>query len=231
MLPDGVVRTPMGTYVLRDDVVLSRMVVRENRLDTRDNIVEIASFAHLIPEGGVVIDAGACLGDHTLTYSQIVGAKGRVYAFEPHPVTYEALVLNMARLNNVATFQLGLSDKAGQEQFNSDPNAGASYVSAGGPISIRTMTLDNMLPMDRCDFIHLDAEGREPAILRGGMELISVFHPALVVEVCDKHLRRAGSSEAALLQFLGALGYDVRPIPSHVEPELRDVLCVWKGAA
>ena len=56
MLPDGLIRTSMGVFVLRDDVYLSRVIEREHRLDMRDNIVEISSFAHLIPEGGVVIE-------------------------------------------------------------------------------------------------------------------------------------------------------------------------------
>lgn len=227
MLPDGILRTPMGAYVLCEDTCLSRWVEKENRLDIATNVVEIASFAHLIPEGGVCVDAGASLGDHTITYSQIVGGAGRVYAFEPHPLTYEALLLNTVRLSNVFTSTFGLSDVAGRAQFVQDPNIGASCVADAGETTIDLVTLDgHLLPeLTRCDFIHLDAEGFEPRILRGGRTLIETFHPALVVEVCDKHLKRAGSSEVELLALLDELGYDVRPVPSHVEPELRDVIC------
>ena len=198
----------------------------EQRLDLAANLVEISSFAHLIPEGGVVIDAGACIGDHTVSYSQIVGTNGFVYAFEPHPLTYQALALNMARLNNVQAFRMGLSDRAGHEKFTLDPNIGASFISDAG-VLVETVSLDEFpLPkLLRCDFIHLDAEGWETRILRGGRQLLAKFRPTLVVEVCDKHLRRAGSSEAELLALLDELGYNVRPVPSHVEPELRDVIC------
>lgn len=231
-MTDGIMRTKMGTYVLRGDL-LSSWVERENRLDIHDNIVEIASFAHLIPEGGVVIDAGACIGDHTITYSQIVGPEGRVYTFEPHPLTYEALELNTARLNNVITVHAGLSDVAGSVQFTRDSaNVGASFVSDVGDLTVELLTLDGFfipkLFHDDKVFIHLDAEGLETRILRGGRALIAKFHPTLVVEVCDKHLRRAGSSEPELLALLDKLGYTVLPIPSHTEAELRDVLCVKK---
>lgn len=231
MLPDGIIRTPMGIFVLRDDVSLSCIVARENRLDTNDNVVEIASFAHLIPNGGVVVDAGACLGDHVVSYSQIVGARGAVYAFEPHPLTYEALVLNVARLRNVATLRYGLSDISERAHFTSDPNVGASFVSDDGSIDIETVTLDGvLLPIvKRCDFIHLDAEGFELRILRGAQKLITKFHPLLLVEVCDKHLRRAGASETELLSILAEYGYVVTAIPTHIDPELHDVLCVWEG--
>jgi FkbM family methyltransferase len=227
-MTEGIVRTKMGTFVLRGDL-LSSWVERENRLDIHDNIVEIACFAHYIPEGGVVIDAGACLGDHTVTYSQIVGSKGRVYAFEPHPLTYEALDLNMARLNNVITVRAGLSDMTGSMQFVRDAaNIGASFVSDAGDVTVEVVTLDEYLfDLTHCDFVHLDAEGLETRILRGGRALIEKFHPTLVVEVCDKHLRRAGSSEAELMALLAEFGYRVLPIPSHTEAELRDVLAVW----
>lgn len=228
MLPEGVVRTPMGLYVLRDDVYLSRVFERVNRLDTNENIIEISSFAHLIPEGGVIIDAGAFVGDHTITYSQIVGRDGAVFAFEPHPVAYQALHLNVARLSNVATFRAALSDRAEDLPFNPIDNAGGSFLLDGGSVSVAAVTLDEfLLPnLKRCDLIHLDAEGWEPRILRGARQLIAQFRPVMLVEMCDKHLRRAGSSEPELMAALVALGYTVTTIPSHLEPELRDVLCV-----
>ena len=87
-------------------------------------------------------------------------------------------------------------------------------------------TLDQFC-FDRCDFLHLDAEGWEPRILRGARSLIEACHPVIVVELCDKHLRRAGSSEVELIGLLQSFGYVIRSIPEHNEPELRDVLCVW----
>lgn len=231
-LPHGVLRTSMGVYVLNEDTCLSRWIENENRLDLEMNITEIQSFAHLIPEGGVVVDAGANIGDHAITYSQIVGSLGVVYAFEPHPLAYKALVLNMARFRNVNTFELGLSDRRSRQSFTLDPNSGASYVSDKGITKIDVVALDEfLLPrLLRCDFVHLDAEGLEPRILRGARKLIDQFHPVLVVEVCDKHLRRAGASEVELLELLHEMGYRVEAIPSHIEPELRDVICLWGTA-
>lgn len=230
-LLNGLVRTPLGFYVLRDDVYLSRVFERLGRLDTNDNMTEITSFAHLIPEGGVAVDAGAFVGDHALTYSQIVGPEGRVYAFEPHPMAYQALQRNMARLSNVVTFQLGLSDCAQSTAFQCELNVGGSFVSMnGGNAQVDLVTLDDFLlpQLTRCDFVHLDAEGLEPRILHGARRFIDAFHPMLLVEVCDKHLRRANTSEKELLQLLDEYGYTATTIPSHLEPELRDVLCIRK---
>lgn len=231
-MTDGILRTKMGTYVLRDDTCLSRWVENECRLDLNANIVEIASFAHLIPEGGVVIDAGACIGDHAVTYSQIVGPHGVVYAFEPHPVSCDALRLNVARFRNVRVIECGLSDVNARASFSLDPNIGASFATdapVNGGASIDVARLDDLgfLFSTRCDFMHLDLEGFETRAFRGAQNFIATFHPTLVFEVCDKHLRRAGSSEAELLGLVAEMGYRVLPIPSHTEPELRDVLAVW----
>jgi FkbM family methyltransferase len=227
IIPDGILRTALGLYVLRDDTCLSRWVENENRLDLAANIVEIASFAQYLPDGAVAIDAGACIGDHTVTYSQLVGGTGMVFAFEPHPLTYWALTLNVMRLNNVITFHAALGDATTTQGMTLDPNIGASFLSEDGDTRVPCVTLDeHLLPhLVRCDFIHLDAEGWEPKILRGGRALLARFKPVMVIEVCDKHLRRAKSSEAELLALLDELGYSVRPVPSHIEPELRDVIC------
>lgn len=231
MTVEGLIRTPMGVYVLRDDTCISRWVEQESRLDLDRNLVEIKSFAHRIPEGGVVIDAGANIGDCAITFSQIVGYAGQVYAFEPHPLAFKALSLNTSRFANVTPLEAGLSDQKSQVHFTPDPNSGASFVSSDGPIVVKVTTLDALLLpiLERCDLIHLDVEGFEPRVLRGGFGLIQKFHPLLLVEVCNKHLVRAESSESELMDILvNQLGYTVTPIPTHVEPELRDVLCVYE---
>lgn len=226
----------MGVFVLRDDTLLSRWIENANSLDLSHNIAEIASFAHVIPENGVVIDAGACLGDHTLTYSQIVGTAGRVFAFEPHPVVFSALVHNMARLNNVTCFDNGLSNKSGEVMMNTTPNIGASHVvpkvidqePSWPKTRVKLVTLDEFLlpQLTRCDFIHLDAEGMEPWILNGATKLIETFRPALVVELSDRWLKRYGSSEIELVTLIRDLGYSVFAIPGQTCSEQRDVLCL-----
>lgn len=221
----------MGIYVLENDTCISRWVEQESRLDLGMNITEIKSFAHRIPEGGVIIDAGANIGDHTITFSQIVGPSGVVYAFEPNPLTYLALSRNTARLTNVVCFDFGVSDRKGYVRFTPDPNSGASYVSGEGSVSIKVTTVDDLLflALERCDLIHFDVEGYEPRALRGAVNTINRFHPLLLVEICNKHLVRAGFSESELMELLiNDLGYTVYPIPTHVEPELRDVLCVYE---
>src|SRR5678816_3202059 len=90
----------------------------------------------LMPSGGVVIDAGACLGDHTITYAKLVGSTGQVHAFEPHPLTYEAMTLNLSSYPQVSCYPLALSDFRDVYRLQPVDNIGASYLDANGEIPI-----------------------------------------------------------------------------------------------
>lgn len=232
MMP-GVLRTAMGVYVLEADTCLSRWIEQQGRLDIQMNVDEVRAYAHLVPDGGVVINAGACLGDHAVIYSQLVGPSGHVHAFEPHPLTCDALRSNMARLSNVTVYPHALGDAAVARWITAVANVGASYLSDDGLYPVMVFRLDQFLlpELHRCDLLHLDAEGSEPAILNGARTLIERFRPAIVIEVQDGHLRRAGSSEAALLSQLEALGYGVSAIAGQATSGERDVLALPRERA
>lgn len=222
-------RTHMGIYVLDEDTVFSRMVEFHATLTPPDTFRELAFVSPLIPEGGVVIDAGAFIGDHASLYSQIVGASGHVYAIEPHPVTVQALNKNMARFNNVSVVSTALGDEDCLSVLSMTPNLGASFIGVDAEFpntKVGMTTLDlQLLPfLDRCDFIHLDAEGMELKILRGAEQLIDRFHPALLVEVTDDWLRRYGCSQQELLDWLELRDYQVTRMQTN--PNQFDVICV-----
>lgn len=234
----------MGLYIVEDDTVLSRYVEHFGTLQLPDSLRDVGMMAPLIPEGGTVIDAGACIGDHTVLYAQLVGPQGTVYAVEPHPVTYQALVKNTAILNNVQTANVALSDAVGESTLTIAPNVGASWLGDRGEwtdfpqVTVPVTTLDALHDGHlHCDFIHLDAEGLEPAILRGAKRLIESCWPTLLVEVTAEWLQRAGSSEQELLHMLRQWGYQLRPLqnntaqydvlafhPNRVERQIIDTL-------
>lgn len=68
----AVKQTKEGWWVLADDTHLSKWVEEHGRLDHDE---AIASIVEHIPQGGVVVDAGASLGDHTIAYARKVGVQ------------------------------------------------------------------------------------------------------------------------------------------------------------
>lgn len=223
-LPAGIIKTPQGHYVLAQDSHLSRWVEEQGRLNIAEE--QIAFYAEHIPEGGVVLDAGACIGDHTATYARLVGGNGAVLALEPNPAAYQALHLNFEGNPVVNTMNCGLSDACGSALMKREYNIGASFVSVDGDTAIGLVTIDS-LSLRKLDFMHLDCEGMEFHVLRGGEKTIAIFRPVIVLEVGHEALKRAGGSTEELMALIDELGYDWREIEPHHGPHLpqRDIIC------
>lgn len=224
-LPEGIIRTPEGIYVLRTDSHLSRWCEQAKRLDIAEG--EIAHFASHIPVGGIVIDAGACLGDHAATYSKLVGPTGTVLAIEPGELTYQALWRNMEAYPNVKAIHAALGAHEGRARHEIAENVGGSHLGGDGEDNVDLTTID-ALKLGRLDFIHLDCEGFEPFALRGGTETIRRCRPAMVIEINKGALARFGQRDTDVYLTLNDLGYDWRELweghGTHMEQ--RDILCL-----
>lgn len=223
LLPEGIILTPEGIHVLRNDSHLSRWLEQAGRLDIAE--AEISSFAHLIPAGGTVIDAGACLGDHTATYAKLVGPTGTVLAFEPGLLTYEALWRNFQDKPHVLCFHAALGHHEGRTFHKLAENVGGSHLGDEGD-SVKLTTID-ALGLARLDFCHFDAEGFEPQVLRGGRETLTRLKPAMVLEINKGALARFGSTAETVYTLLNELGYDWAEMAGGTrESEQRDILCL-----
>lgn len=226
-------RTDLGHWVIEgDDYGVSGLVCKANSFAYPENVEVLKRVAPYIPEGGVVVDAGASLGDQTVMYAQMVGADGHVYAFEPHAESYEALARNTAYMSNVCALPYALS--SGEQEnatFTMVPaNFGASFLGTDGrypgfPTTIVTVTtLDDELHwIDRLDFIHLDAEGMEVEILKGAAKLIETYRPDMLIEVTPVWLARYGYTQQDLYDLLARFGYQ-SPIPMQDNQHWFDVL-------
>lgn len=227
-IPDGLIQTPQGIWVLKDDTHLSRWVEEHKRLDVAEGQIDF--YKHLIPVGGTVVDAGASIGDCTLTFAKLVGPSGHVFAFEPHPLSFIALKLNFEKWTNVVPFNTALAESGMQLSMIPQRNSGASYVLNGDHgLPIEATTLDDFSRfVERCDLLHLDAEGFEPRILSGGMVFLEKFRPAIVLEINHGCLSRYGLNEEFVMRMLTRLGYVSREIEPHLNSSYpqRDILAL-----
>lgn len=66
-------------------------------------------------------------------------------------------------------------------------------------VSVRSITLDELYPLESPDFVKIDVEGAELKVLRGGEAMLSRSHPALMFE-CDQ-------DQEAVRVFLHRHGY------------------------
>jgi FkbM family methyltransferase len=179
--------------------------------------------------GDSIFDVGANIGYYCLLFSRLVGVEGRVFAFEPVPLTLAALRGNLARNEgtaNIAVVEKALSDEPKQVQINvsGSRNTGASHV-VSGPVDdagrtragvASTIAIDAVRGDDfwasagRPDvrIVKIDIEGHELHALRGmeGM-LRSLGRLVVMVEIRDRFLRASGGSAEALFRLLKDCGY------------------------
>jgi FkbM family methyltransferase len=169
---------------------------------------EVDFFRQTLRPGDVVVEAGANIGTHTVAMAQMVGAGGRVLAFEPQRLVFQNLCANIAlnSLDNVMTFQAALGPQPGNiivplldpNQANNFGGLGVQGHAVGEPVPV--MTIDS-LNLARCRLIKADVEGMEHEVLSGAKETIKRLRPVLYVEN-DRELK-----SEALISLIQNMGY------------------------
>jgi FkbM family methyltransferase len=141
---------------------------------------EVDVFRAFVGPGRYAVDVGANIGDLTLPLAHLVGATGRVFAFESHPDNFNVLCANLA-LN-------GLRNVKPLNQFVADrPDASTASEGWGRHAYIGDVWDPCIAPLDalaleRCDFIKVDVDGKELEVLRSGERTIRAHRPVLYFE-------------------------------------------------
>ncbi|MBT9493210.1 MAG: FkbM family methyltransferase [Paucibacter sp.] len=158
---------------------------------------------------GLCVDIGANIGNHALFFAEHYPA---VWAFEPHPRTFQLLALNAELAPHLRVSQLGLSDHATPAWIDFPPgNAGMARVSgepAPGLSACQLSTLDEQMQGETrpVSLIKLDVEGHEAKVLQGARATLLRDQPVVLLEQAASEFH-AGSSAA--LDVLRELGYPV----------------------
>jgi len=169
-----------------------------------ENKVQI--WSKIVKAGHVVIEVGAHVGALVLPLSKLVGPSGRVIAYEPFYPSYATLAANVGlnSLQNVELRQAIVADKSGKVFMSRNSlafsvhdffNFGSMSYSS---LRIYNVTEDVERPsmqwdeysvvhldhssLARLDFIKLDAEAMELAILKGAARTIQNFKPIIFLE-------------------------------------------------
>jgi FkbM family methyltransferase len=180
-------------------------------------------FQAQLSPGMTVLDIGSNLGLYALLFSQLVGERGRVYAFEPDADLYAALE-RAARLNrreNLRLFNVALGEKAETRLlkkcfFNSGDNRVAAAMpsapAADEEAAPVTMARGDDLLADEpgVDFIKIDVQGWELHALRGLRGTIERNpNVQIYLEFWLQGLRGAGTDPADLFEFLEGCGLTI----------------------
>jgi len=166
----------------------------------------------------VMIDVGANVG---LVTVPLASRFSKVYAFECIPETFECLQYNTRHLENVECLQFAVSDHTGfieaarPVQDGVINSSGWATISSeriamweaegihAGKVKVNTLMLDDM-DFESVDFIKIDVEQAEMAVIKGAFKTIMKHLP--VIEFENK--RRENHH---VIEFLLGHGYQLLP--------------------
>ena len=146
------------------------------------------------------------IGGHVGFWSEWLAKRfAWVNSFEPHPLLQECFRLNVPH-GNVTLHPCALGAAAGEVgmELIAD-NSGMSHVAQDGGTVAHVMRLDDF-GFDDVDFIKIDCEGYEAAVLRGAGETLRRCKPLVLIEQIDATLLRYGEAPGAALELLRASG-------------------------
>lgn len=169
--------------------------------------------------GDVIVDIGAGRGEDVFAFSRAVGPQGRVYAIEPHPVSFQVLEKFCAlnKLANVKALNLACVDMPAHLQIETLPVWESNYVRSGDatPTShaVEGVTFDSLTErygIDRIDFLKMNIEGAERTALPGCRNALKRVRNVCIAAHDFRAARGEGEdfrTMAYVKEFLTAAGF------------------------
>lgn len=161
---------------------------------------EVYIAAAYIGQNDVVMDIGANIGALTIPLAKM--AK-KVYAVEPQAEVREVLCenLKLAGVTNVEVLPFAVGCKHGTGGYTVDVRSiGSTVIADTGEVPVEVFTLDELGIVP--NFIKMDVETAEIAVLFGGCTMLSIAKPTLLIE-------RQAETTLELFKFLSKLGYTI----------------------
>lgn len=185
-------RTPEGlVFELWPKEYVDRVIAVEGIFERRF----VNYIRSVLPRSAIMLDIGANIGNHAIF---LADRCQEIHCFEPNPKVAGRLRRNVMynHLEDcISVYEFGLGDRNEVLTFaeNSDGNLGASkFIRFGGELKPRQQTMKlevkcaaqaiDDLNLDRVDFIKIDVEGMEEAVLTSLAQAIIKFRPIVSFE-------------------------------------------------
>ena len=147
----------------------------------------------LVRPGAIVVDVGAHFGIYTEALCTLVGASGKVHAFEPQARVFEALRRLQSSHDNLEVYRVALSSRNGTCTLHTpflDGGVPEPALATLEPVSaahqadeVATRTLDSYRDqLAGLAFVKVDVEGHEIEFLDGARDLLARCRPIVQVE-------------------------------------------------
>jgi FkbM family methyltransferase len=173
-----------------------------------------------INRGGTVIDVGANIGCFSMLAAKRVGPTGRVIAAEPAEAAYGQLCRNLAlnAVSNVTPIRAAVGAKDGKARFHVHGISTLSslhdtvdgHETGARIVEVQVVSLETLFEttgVEYCDYMKIDCEGEEYAILDSMTPALASRIGQITLEV--HHI--ADHEPADIHERLVALGFEIVP--------------------
>jgi FkbM family methyltransferase len=193
----------------------------------------VSTFQKYVKPGMHVVDFGAYNGVHSIALAKLVGEKGRVYSFEPNPISFNLFKRNI-KLNGldgrIIAYPFAVSDHASNAGLVADieHNLGGALLCTAEDIQakvkgcevlakspIQTVRIDDAVERwfpERIDFAKIDIEGHEDRLLAGARAWIKRDRPIIHVEIWNdtwRRYRNLATTRDQVIAMIQELGYHI----------------------
>lgn len=155
----------------------------------------LPTMEKFLTPGGVFLDVGANVGNHAI-YAKMFGDQREVIALEPNPEAITLLRLNVI-LNqldiDLSHLGVGLADRdAAAVAIVPHNNLGGARMEARADGGLKLVAGDTLFANRPVDFIKIDVEGLELAVLQGLTQTIANSRPSMFVEIGTQNRQAIG---------------------------------------
>jgi len=170
---------PYATHDLVQRTILETSTFFEQEL--------LSKMRKYINSESVVVDVGANIGNHTIFFSKICGAR-KVYSFEPLKTVFTMFEKNLELndITNVSGYNLALGESSGFASIHgyNNANVGSTKFGMDAHGAFKVITLDS-LNLPQVDFCKIDVEGMQFEFLKGATATLETFKPVVWIELLN----------------------------------------------
>jgi FkbM family methyltransferase len=179
---------------------------------------EFAVIRHLVSRAQRIVDAGGNMGVYSVFLARHAPSDCEIIAIEPIPQTFALLKSNVASLglSNVRAVNVAVTDvpRTLVMEIPDDEHGLARVRFSDGATTARSrfevsaVRIDDLVPRDQrgLSFLKVDVEMHELECLRGALDTIRRYHPAIFVEI-QPDFPKKRSQRSDIIAMLEAEGY------------------------
>ncbi|MGD1912676.1 MAG: FkbM family methyltransferase [Rivularia sp. (in: cyanobacteria)] len=212
-----------------------------------NEVTEQLLVRNFVKSGMVIFDVGSNIGDYSVLFSKIVGAKGQVYSFEANSTTYNKLKqrLIQKKCRNVSAFHNVVYSENKQIEFNEFPEDYSVWKSIGTPKILNTddsgeyvtivkteaveaISLDSFCQehnIEKIDYLKVDIEEGKSDVFQGARQLLKNQAVRFIqFEISQKMPEGVNKDAKSIFDILNKNGYECHGISPNgdIKEEVSD---------